>query len=208
MVILINFSKSPFKVEYRDGSKAFVKVIPSNKFVAMKGLRTSEQIKNSNALIKQGVTIWDYERGTFLYRNPGTPATATLPFSFVGDNVKTAQSVTATGYSGTTSKSAMTFTTANAPASVVYGFITSANTVMANNTVTATTIGNNTYISFSGASLSTTNWYNAIAATAFSGFGITVSGYGVTRMSAATTFFLSSTTLDTDSGFAFLQGMV
>ncbi len=206
MVILINFSNSPFKVEYRDGSKAFVKAIPSNNFVAMKGLRTSEQIKNSNALIRQGVTIWDYERGTFLYRNPITPAT--LPFTFVGDNVKTAQSVTSTGYSGTTTTSGMTFTTANAPSSAVYGFITSANTAMANNTVTATTIGNNTYISFSGGSLSTTNWYNAITATAFSGFGVTVSGYDSTRMSAATTFYLSSTTIDTDSGFAFLQGLV
>lgn len=206
MVILINFSNSPFKVEYRDGSKAFVKVIPSNNFVAMKGLRTSEQIKNSNALIRQGVTIWDYERGTFLYRNPGTPVS--LPFTFVGDNVKIAQSVTSTGYSGTTTASGMTFTTANAPSSAIYGFITSANTAMANNAITATTIGNNTYISYSGGSISTTNWYNAIAATAFSGFGITVSGYGVTRMSAATTFYLSSTTIDTDSGFAFLQRLV
>lgn len=94
MVVLINFSKNPFKVEYRDGSKAFVKVIPSNKFVAMKGLRVSEQITNRAALAKQGVTIYDYERGTYYNRNASTPTGATLGFEFIGNNVKPSEHVT------------------------------------------------------------------------------------------------------------------
>ena len=88
MVVLINFSQKPFKVQYRDGSKALVKVIPSNKFVAMKGLRVSDQITNIDALIKQNVTIYDYERNVYVNRNGLTPTGATLGFEFVGNNVK------------------------------------------------------------------------------------------------------------------------
>jgi hypothetical protein len=93
MVVLINFSNNPFKVQYRDGSKVFVKVIPSNKFVAMKGLRVSEQITNRASLAGDGVTIYDYERGTYVNRNPATPTGATLGFEFVGNNVKPSETV-------------------------------------------------------------------------------------------------------------------
>jgi len=88
MVILINFSQNPFKIEYRDGSKALVKVIPSNKFVAMKGLRVSEQITNRAALARNGVTIFDYERNSYYFRNTATPTGATIGFEFIGNNVK------------------------------------------------------------------------------------------------------------------------
>lgn len=94
MVILINFSSNPFKVEYRDGSKALIKTIPSNKFVAMKGLRVSEQITNRAALAKKGVTIFDYERNSYYFRNPATPTGATLGFEFVGNNVKPNEHIT------------------------------------------------------------------------------------------------------------------
>lgn len=102
MVILINFSKNPFKVEYRDGSKALVKVIPSNKFVAMKGLRVSEQITNRAALARQGVTIYDYERNTYYSRNASTPTGATFGFEFVGNNVKPNEHVTFNAVNSTT----------------------------------------------------------------------------------------------------------
>ncbi len=69
MVILVNFSNNPFKVQYRDGSQAFVKAIPSNKIVVMKGLRVSEQITNRASLAGDGVTIYDFERGTYYYNN-------------------------------------------------------------------------------------------------------------------------------------------
>jgi hypothetical protein len=93
MVVLVNLSSSPFKIEYRDGSKALVKVIPGNKFVAMKGLRVSEQITNRAALARLGVTIWDYERGSYYYYNAGTPTGATAGFEFVGNNVKPSEHV-------------------------------------------------------------------------------------------------------------------
>jgi len=93
MVILVNFSNNPFKVQYRDGSKALVKVIPSNKFVAMKGLRVSDQITNLDALVKQNVTIYDYDRNVYVNRNVATPTGATLGFEFVGNNVKPSETV-------------------------------------------------------------------------------------------------------------------
>jgi len=94
MVILINFSSNPFKIEYKDGSKALVKVIPSNKFVAMKGLRVSEQITNRAALARHGVTIFDYERNSYYFKNTATPTGATLGFEFVGNNVKPGEHTT------------------------------------------------------------------------------------------------------------------
>lgn len=207
MVILINFNKQPFKVQYRDGSKALIKAIPSNKFVAMKGLRTSEQIKNRVELARHGVTIWDYERGTYYYRNPGTPTGETLQFAFIGNNVKVAQTISA-GYSGTATKSGMTFTADNIRTSTIFGFITSANTAMANNTISAVTIANNTYVSFSGGSTTTTNWYQAVTSGATLPAGVTITGYGSTIASAATTFYLTASTIDTNSPFAYLQAMI
>lgn len=88
MVVLVNLSKNPFKIEYRNGSQAFVKVIPSNKFVAMKGLNVSEQITNRSALARLGVTIWDYEKNSYYHKNQSTPTGATIGFEFVGNNVK------------------------------------------------------------------------------------------------------------------------
>lgn len=93
MVVLVNLTQNPFKVEYVNGSQAFVKVIPSNKFVAMKGLNVSEQISNRGALARLGVTIWDYERNTYYYKNPSTPTGATIGFEFVGNNVKPSETV-------------------------------------------------------------------------------------------------------------------
>jgi hypothetical protein len=96
MVILMNFSTNPFKVQYTDGSKAFVKTIPINGFVAMKGLRVSEQISNRSFLAKKDITIYDYERGTYYHRSPETPTGATMPFIFVGNNIKPSQNTTIT----------------------------------------------------------------------------------------------------------------
>ena len=89
MVILINFGPQSLKVEYKNGNKTFVKQLPTNKFVAMKGLNVSEQISNKKFLATHSnVTIYDYERGTYFNRNAATPTGATMQFLFVGDNVK------------------------------------------------------------------------------------------------------------------------
>jgi hypothetical protein len=79
-------------------------------------------------------------------------------------------------YSGETIQSGITFTISNQAISTGWTFTTSANTNMADGTITASTIGNDTFISFSGSSISTTDWYNSLSITSFSGFGITVTG--------------------------------
>lgn len=102
MVVLMNFGQNPFKVEYRVGSKALVKTLPKNKFVAMKGLNVSEQITNRAALAGHGVTIYDFERNTYYSRNGATPTGSTMPYMFIGDNIKPGQEVVFTETGTTT----------------------------------------------------------------------------------------------------------
>jgi len=210
MVILVNFGPNPLKVQYKNGNKTFIKQLPVNKFVAMKGLNVSEQITNRNALATHSnVTIYDFERNTYFNRNAATPTGNTIPFAFIGDNTKTVTSVSSVGYSGTTTASAMTFTANAIAASTVFGFITSANTAMANGTISATTIGNNRYISFSGAStVTTTNWFNAIASGATLPVGVTISGYGSGKLGSGSTFYLSASTAQAQAGFTYLQRLM
>lgn len=216
MVILINYSTKPFKVEYQNGNKTLVKQFPVNTIVAMKGLNVSEQITNRALLAKKGVTIWDYERNTFYYKNtahtaPSRTAVSTLPFAFIGNNVKpTGVQSVAYSFSGTATISGMTFTESSAPSSIVYGIVTSANTAMANGTISARTIGYNTYVSFSGASTTTQNVYGALTGSSFSGFGITITGQGATKINtgATITSYLSASTRMTRGIWQTLQGLV
>lgn len=212
MVILINFGPQSLKVEYTNGNKAFVKQLPTNQYVAMKGLNVSEQISNRSFLATHnGVTIWDFERGTFYNRNAATPTGNTIPFVFIGNNIKPADitTVSSVGYSGTTTASAMTFTANAIATSTVFGFITSANTAMANGTISATTIGNNSYISFSGAStVTTTNWYDALVSGATLPVGVTISGYGSGKLGTGSTFYLSASTAQAQAGFTYLQRLM
>lgn len=209
MVILVNLGTSPLKVQYKNGNKTFIKQLPVNKFVAMKGLNVSEQISNRFALATHSkVTIFDFERGTYYNRNAATPTGNTIPFAFIGDNTKTVTTVSSTGFSGTTTASAMTFTANAIAASTVFGFVTSANTVMANNTISAATIGNNRYISFSGTNMTTSNWYDAVISGATLPAGITITGYGAGKLGTGTTFFLSASTAQAQAGFTFLQRLM
>jgi hypothetical protein len=109
---------------------------------------------------------------------------------------------TATHYSGTTTASGMTFTDVNSPVSVTYTFVTSAATAgVALNSATATTVGNVIDVAYSGASVTTQTWLNAINATAFSGFGITVAGASssiVINSGATQTISLSANTFSTN----------
>ena len=65
-------------------------------------------------------------------------------------------------YGGTTTETGMTLTVANSPIVTAWTFTTTVDAVMSNNTVSATTAGNNVAIGFSGDAVSTTAWYNAI----------------------------------------------
>jgi len=79
-------------------------------------------------------------------------------------------------YSGETIQSGMTFSISNQSISTGWTFTTSADTNMADGTISATTIGNDSFISFSGSAISTTDWYMALTGTSFFGFGINVTG--------------------------------
>lgn len=97
MVILINFSPSALKVEYTNGNKSFFKHLPTNAFVAMDNLYDSAQISNTAFLIKHAdVTIYNFELNTYLNKNAATPTTASLPFIFIGNNVKPGDEVSFT----------------------------------------------------------------------------------------------------------------
>lgn len=211
MVILINFEDRPFNVKYKSGNKSLVKQFPVNTIVAMKGLNNSAQITNEKFLLKQDVTIWDYERNTFMKRSASTPTGTTLPLMFIGNDVKPSQFTRVSfGFSGSTTISGMTFSKQNVAASTLYEIITSAHTGMANNTISAQTTGNNTVVYFSGANTTTQNVYGALTGSSFSGLGITVTGQGATKISTGSTitFYLSATTTEIASGYEFLRRMV
>jgi len=67
-------------------------------------------------------------------------------------------------YGGTTGATGMTLTVANSAIVTGFTFTTTVDALMSNNTVTASTLGNNVAIGFSGDAVSTTAWYNAIVA--------------------------------------------
>jgi len=78
-------------------------------------------------------------------------------------------------FSGTTTSSGMTFSIANVENVSGWTFTTSADTIMANGTISATTIANDVYVSYSG-NISTNTWLSTINSTPFSGFGISIVG--------------------------------
>ena len=208
MVILVNFSNNPFKVQYRDGSQAFVKAIPSNKIVAMKGLRVSEQITNRAALAKQGVTIYDYERGTY-YKNNGA-SYDNFPFIFVGNNVKQSTISQANlGYTGTTVVSGATFIAqGSAPSLSLYTLTLTANTAGTSGTITATTVGNNVFIGFKAPTTSVQLVAGLTANTSYTALGITTSGGNTTGISASTVLLSATTSFPSSSYYSYLQGLV
>lgn len=212
MVILINTTDKPFKIQYKKGNQSFIKQIPINRIVAMKELDYFRQISNRVFLSRKGITIFDYETLTYYHKNVDAETSlTTLPFLFVGNDVKPSEYQTITaGYSGNTVQSGMTFVADNFHSSAIYGITTSANTAMANATISATTIGNNTYVSFSGANTTTQNVYGALTGSSFSGYGITITGQGATKINtgATITFYLSATTADLNSPYVYLQGLV
>jgi hypothetical protein len=207
MVILVNFSNNPFKIQYRDGSQAFVKAIPSNKIVAMKGLRVSEQITNRAELARQGVTIYDYERGTY-YHNNGA-SYSNLPFIFVGNNVKQSTiSQVDLGYTGTTTVSGATFSKGNVSTPTNYTFTLTANTNGTQGLITATTVGNNVFVAFKAPTTSAQFVTGLTANAGYTALGITTTGGNSTALSASS-FTLSATTkTPTVNYYSYLQRLV
>lgn len=206
----MNFNPGDLKVEYVKGNKGYFKQFPANSIVAMKDLNDFSQISNQKFLVGQGVTILNYETGVYLNRNGNTPTGTSLPFVFIDNNAKPSEMVTvAPGYSGTTTISGMTFTVNNYKPSTLFSIITSA-TTMTNNTRSVSASTSNVVVYFSGASTTTQDIYAALSGSSFSGFGITMTGQGATKINTGGTvqFYLSATTVDVNSGYVFLQRMV
>lgn len=208
MIILVNNSSKPFKVEYTDGTKVFSKTLPVRAIVAMKGLDVVQQIKNKVQLASDGVTIYNYETGVY-YKNGGANFNGTLPIKFVGNNVKAPRTINY-GFSGSTVKSGMTFVANNIVANTVFSIITSA-TTMANNTRTVSASTSNIVVFFSGATTTTQDIYAALTGSSFSGLGITITGQSAgTKINTGSTiqFFLTASTKDINSAFVYLSRLV
>lgn len=92
-----------------------------------------------------------------------------------------------TTYSGTSTNFGLTFTKTGAAASTTYNFTAQTNAVMANDTVSASTIGEDVVISFSGASVTSSEVNTVLAAdSTFAALGISVSDDTATPISAGT----------------------
>lgn len=210
MILLVNHSANPFKIQYRDGSKALVKQIPSNQIIAMKGLRNFQQISNLAALAKQGVILYDFESGRYYGSSVGSPikTSITYPLGFLNNNVKSNQVQSVSyGYSGSTSASAATFSIQNVSTPTVYGIIITASTNGTSGVITATTVGANTYVSFKGNTTSAQLVTGLTANSSFVNLGIIASVGNSTPISAST-FYLSASTRELNSGYVFLKRLV
>ena len=91
-----------------------------------------------------------------------------------------------TAFNGTTTATGVTFSFNSNP-STGHTFVTSANTIMANKTMSAATIGGVLYVSFSGDIFTTTSWVLTANTTSFSAFGVTVQGAGSTLLATGGT---------------------
>lgn len=181
MIILFNPNTgNPFSVQYVKNTQVFRKEILPNYLVGFKGLTGVTQIQNLKSLTGNNITVMNPITG--IVNNTG--------------NFRT-------GYSGFIIQSGLTITKTLVTTPTGYTFITSASTgtTLANNTAVSVAIGNSGYTQYSG-SVSTLAWFNSMfTATAFSGYGITVSGQSsTTSVTGATTtiFSLSSSTYSTN----------
>lgn len=181
MIILYNPNTiNPFSVQYVNSEQVFRKEILPNHLVGFRHLTGATQIINSQALINEGVSIFD-------------------PIN----NIVTNLGGYRTGYTGFIVHSGLTITKTLVTAPTGYTFITSASTgtTLANNSAVSVAIGNSGYTQFSG-SVSTLAWFNSMfTATAFSGYGITVSGQSSLVSSTGATaiiFSISSSTFSSN----------
>ena len=181
MIILYNpNTTNPFSVQYVNSEQVFRKEILPNHLVGFRHLTGATQIVNSQALINEGVSIFD-------------------PIN----NIVTNLGSYTTGYTGFIVHSGLTITKTLVTTPTGYTFITSASTgtTLANNTASSVAVGNSGYTEFSG-SVSTLAWFNSVfTATAFSGYGITVSGQSALVSATGDTtiiFSISSSTFSSN----------
>lgn len=212
MVIFMNFNPGPLRVEYRKNGKAYFKQLPTQSVVGMTDLVDVGQISNETFLIRNNVTILNYNTGVYLNRNGSSPvvlSSSTYPFVLVGKNSSNPTTISSTGFSGTTTASAMTFTANAIPVSTVYTFSASSNSLMALGTISAVTAGNFTTIRFSGAStVSTNNYIAAISSGATLPVGVTITGGSTAKLGAGSTVFLSASTAQGGAGYVYLQRII
>lgn len=216
MVILMYLGPNQLECKYTVGTQSFVKTIPNNAAVAMKGLNVSEQIANRQYLVNHGVTIYDYERGSYYGQNTNTtlvPASGgTLPYIFVNSNTKATvpSYVSPQGWSGTTTASGMTISQIGSATSGVTSFVTyvAPANLLQTGQVSATTIGSSIYVSFSGASVSTTQWALAVLTGLTLSPGLTISGYDTRTLGAGATVNLGFSANTPTAGFINLQRLV
>ncbi len=180
MIVLYNpNTQNPFSVQYVNGSQVFRKEILPNYLVGFRNLTVASQIVNLQALTGESISVFD-------------------PIN----NIVTNLGSYTTGYTGFAVQSGLTLTTSLLTTPTGYTFITSAATTgVALNSATATTVGNSIRVAYSGSSASTTTWLNAIKATAFSGFGITVVGDSSSvyiNSGASVSFTLSANTFSSN----------
>ncbi len=212
MVIFMNFNPGPLRVEYRKNGKAYFKQLPTQSVVGMTDLVDVGQISNETFLIRNNVTILNYNTGVYLNRNGSSPvvlSSSTYPFVLVGKNSSNPTTISSTGFSGTATTLAMTFTANAIPVSTVYTFSASSNSLMALGTISAVTAGNFTTIRFSGAStVSTNNYIAAISSGATLPVGVTITGGSPATLGAGSTVFLSASTAQGGAGYVYLQRII
>ena len=105
-------------------------------------------------------------------------------------------------YSGTTTQTGMTFTVTDQPYIQTWTVTTTENSLMADGTISASTIGNNAFVDFSGNTVTTSDWLAALGLTNFSGYGITVTGDGPTTIETGgvTVITISANVAETPKG--------
>lgn len=111
-----------------------------------------------------------------------------------------------TTYGGSATATGMTLTATEISASTTFTFITSAATAgVALNSATAVTVGNSVRVAYSGASVSTTTWLNAINATPFSAWNISVTDNSSTTYissGASQSFTLAATNVESKGEYS------
>lgn len=221
MVILMYLGPNQLEAKYNVGTQTFSKTIPNGVAVAMKGLQNSSQISNRNYLVSHGVTIYDYEAGSYYGANTNTtpiPASGgSLQYMFVGNNQKQSFNMTvpSAGWSGTTTVSGFTMQVIGNPVSGVTQFVTyvAPANLLQDGQTSATTIGDAIYISFSGATVTTTNWYQTILSGVpsmpyLSFTGPVLSGTSTSTLGAGGTVNLGFSANTPTAGFINLQKLV
>ncbi len=135
-------------------------------------------------------------KNTFTHNLPVTIIKSGQPFKFVlVPNEQVNLSTYGIGdfnYSGTTTRSGATFTKAHIELPTTFTFTLTASTVGPNG-VTATTVGNNIFVAFSGTNATSVNLVAALtASSAYNALSIATTGGNSTKLSA-TTFVLGAT---------------